>query len=108
MKYYALKAYGIDSKILNDVKYLKTLLEHTALMIKANILHSYFHKFKPQGISGIVVISGSHLSLHSFPECNILQAEIVTCSDTMPVDFGIDYLIMSLKPEKYETFMKML
>src|SRR5438876_6967257 len=49
-----------------------TLSLHDALPIskraQATIVDVVFHEFNPFGISGVVVIAESHLSIHTWPE----------------------------------------
>ena len=42
-----------------------------------------FHKFAPQGVSGVVIISESHLTIHSFPEHGYASIDVYTCGDRM-------------------------
>ena len=53
------------------------------------------HHFGPeQGVSGVVVLSESHLSVHSWPERSYMAIDVFMCGNTQPrlaVDFLIDY-----------------
>ena len=57
-----------DFDKLNDMPYIEQLFVDAALRAGAEILVEFvFHKFAPQGVSGVVIISESHLTIHSFP-----------------------------------------
>ena len=45
------------------------------------ILHTHFHEFKPQGITGFLLLSTSHISIHSWPEYNYVACDVFSCSD---------------------------
>ena len=47
----------------------------------AEILKVAFHRFKPQGVSGVVVIAESHLSIHTWPESGYAALDFYTCGD---------------------------
>ncbi|MCX7953544.1 MAG: adenosylmethionine decarboxylase, partial [Deltaproteobacteria bacterium] len=60
--------YNCNSKLLNKVSYLRKLFESTAQASGAKIVKVAFHKFNPYGVSGVVVIAESHLTVHTWPE----------------------------------------
>ena len=56
-----------DFDKLNDMPYIEQLFVDAALRAGAEVREVAFHKFAPQGVSGVVIISESHLTIHSFP-----------------------------------------
>ncbi len=46
---------------------------------------STFHRFSPQGVSGVVVVEESHLSIHTWPEVGYAAADFYTCGDCQPI-----------------------
>lgn len=96
MTYHMLKVKNVEFSLLNNEVYLKTLLLKTAQIIGATILNVYTHKFEPQGVSVILTIAESHISVHSFPCEKIGQFEIATCSQRMNTQQGIDFIKHSL------------
>ena len=55
-----------DFDKLNDMPYIEQLFVDAALRAGAEVREVAFHKFAPQGVSGVVIISESHLTIHSF------------------------------------------
>ena len=53
--------YDCDAETLNDVHKVEERMKSAALVAGACIVDSSFHQFSPYGISGVVVISESHL-----------------------------------------------
>jgi S-adenosylmethionine/arginine decarboxylase-like enzyme len=43
------------------------------------VLKLSFHKFRPQGVTGILLLSESHMSIHTWPEKKFAIFEMVTC-----------------------------
>jgi S-adenosylmethionine decarboxylase proenzyme len=49
----------------------------------ATIVASEFHQFNPYGISGMIIISESHLSIHTWPEYGYAAVDIFTCGEVI-------------------------
>ena len=76
---------GCNPDILNDLEAVKRILTEAAIAAKAEVRERAFHRFAPQGVSGVVVISESHLSIHTWPEYGYAALDIYTCGEnTMP------------------------
>jgi S-adenosylmethionine decarboxylase len=76
--------YGCDATILDDVETIRSSMLRAARVIGANILGDMFHSFEPHGVSGSVVISESHLSIHTWPENGYVAVDIYTCGGLDP------------------------
>jgi len=50
-----------------------------AQAVGAQIIGQSFHRFNPQGITGVLAIAESHLSIHTWPEYGYAAADIFTC-----------------------------
>lgn len=60
---------------------------------KATIVDVSFHEFNPFGISGVVVIAESHLTIHTWPEYDYAAVDIFTCGDVIKPEVAASYLI---------------
>ncbi|MGA2158070.1 MAG: adenosylmethionine decarboxylase [Dehalococcoidia bacterium] len=72
-----------DAELLNDVEYLRTLLTDVARSIGATVIKDSFYQFTPQGISGVVIIAESHISIHTWPEYSFAAIDVFTCGDVI-------------------------
>jgi spermidine synthase len=70
---------GVPSSILNDAAALEKVLVFTALDAGATVVESTFNAFSPHGITGIVVIQESHLSIHTWPVLGYAALDVFTC-----------------------------
>jgi S-adenosylmethionine decarboxylase len=62
----------------------KTLCDG-AVAAGATILHSHFHHFSPNGgVSGVVVLAESHISIHTWPERNFAALDVFMCGECDP------------------------
>lgn len=75
------EVYGCPADILNDVRKIEEVLVNAALEAGAEVREVVFHKFSPQGVSGVVVISESHLAIHTWPELGYAALDVFTCGD---------------------------
>jgi S-adenosylmethionine decarboxylase len=73
--------YGCDRKTLNDSDRIKKIMEEAAITSGASIVQSVFHLFNPHGVSGVVVIAESHLTIHTWPEYGYSAVDIFTCGE---------------------------
>ena len=73
--------YGCDSEILNNKISIEKIMVESALKAGAEVREVTFHKFSPQGVSGVVIISESHLTIHTWPELGYAAVDIFTCGD---------------------------
>jgi S-adenosylmethionine decarboxylase len=69
-----------DARNLADPDLIDLTLCEAAVAAGATILHSHFHHFTPNGgVSGVVVLAESHISIHTWPERNFAAVDIFMC-----------------------------
>jgi len=86
-----------NAKILSNLKEVQDALINAAKISEATIVEVAFHEFNPFGISGIVVIAESHLSIHTWPEYEYAAVDIFTCGNTLKPEKAVKYLIERLQ-----------
>ncbi len=89
--------YDCDSNKLNDVEFIESSFIEATKASKATIITHNFHKFSPYGVSGVIVIAESHVSIHTWPEYNYAAVDIFTCGDTIDPWIIQEYLKDSLE-----------
>ncbi|WP_147803612.1 adenosylmethionine decarboxylase [Alkalicoccus halolimnae] len=87
---------------LNDVTFIERTFVNAALEAGAEVREVAFHKFAPQGVSGVVIISESHLTIHSFPEHGYASIDVYTCGDIIDPNVASDYIARELGAGKSE------
>jgi len=100
-KHFLLNLYGCSSVLLNDEHFLIDLMESAAVVSGATVLKTVFHKFDPQGVTIICLLSESHISIHTWPEEHKASADIFTCGLANP-KIGCDVIIEQLRPIEYK------
>ncbi len=68
-----------NPKLLNDLSYIRKAMIETAQDVGATIVGESFHHFSPQGVTGILAIAESHISIHTWPEYGYAAADIFSC-----------------------------
>lgn len=79
-------------------------MNEAASAARTKIVASVFRPFHPQGVSGVVVIEESHLSIHTWPEHGYASVDFFTCGEGEPV-FAHEVLRKGLKAERAELIM---
>ncbi|WP_347862602.1 adenosylmethionine decarboxylase [Salimicrobium sp. PL1-032A] len=91
-----------DRQLLEDLKHIERLFVNAALQAGAEVREVAFHQFAPQGVSGVVLISESHLTIHSFPEHNYASIDIYTCGEHLDPGIAFEIIARGLKSSRYE------
>ena len=70
---------------LTDPTTIDAALREAAIAANATILHSHFHHFGPDGgVSGVLVLAESHISIHTWPERDFAAVDIFMCGACDP------------------------
>ena len=76
-----------DARNLDDPDHIDRALREAAIVAGATILHSHFHHFTPNGgVSGVVVLAESHISIHTWPERDYAAVDLFMCGACDPND----------------------
>lgn len=84
---------GCNSEILKSLEKVRNAMVSAAKEARATIVDVSFHEFNPFGISGVVVIAESHLTIHTWPEYDYAAVDIFTCGDVIKPEEAASYLI---------------
>lgn len=87
------EAYGCDRGVLDDVKEVEDILVTAAVKAGAEVREVAFHRFSPQGVSGVVVISESHLAVHTWPELGYAAIDVFTCGTRVDPWDACNYVV---------------
>lgn len=89
---------GIAAEKLSSCESLDRLLCAAAEAAHARVLHSLFHGFgEGQGVTGVVLLAESHISIHTWPECGFAAADIFMCGQTQP-ELALAIIESALQP----------
>ena len=70
---------------LDDLKHIERTLKRCVEVAGATLLHIHLHHFTPNGgVSGVAVLSESHISIHSWPEADYAALDVFMCGEAKP------------------------
>ncbi|WP_041083100.1 adenosylmethionine decarboxylase [Thermotoga profunda] len=96
--------YDCDQKALDDVVLVEQKMKDAAIVAGATIVGSSFHRFLPYGVSGVVVISESHLTIHTWPEYGYAAIDLFTCGEDTNPWRAFDYLKEAFNAKRTQVF----
>lgn len=95
-----LELFDCEVEVLNSLEAVKTVLVEAARRSRATIVDVVFHEFNPFGISGVVVIAESHLSIHTWPEYRYAAVDIFSCGTSLQPEKAAAYLVEQFGAER--------
>ena len=69
--------------LLDDLSFVQEALVGAAQAMGATVVGQTFHKFAPQGVTGVVAIAESHLCIHTWPEHGYAAVDVFSCGDNV-------------------------
>ena len=81
--------YECDSATITDAPLMEKIFVNAAKASGATVISSDFHRFDPQGVSGVVVISESHFAVHAWPEYGYAAVDLFTCGENIDFDIAV-------------------
>jgi S-adenosylmethionine decarboxylase len=73
--------YQCAEEVLNDAAELREILLEAVRRSGATIISDMIHTLNPCGVSGVIVIAESHVSIHTWPEYGYAAVDIFTCGN---------------------------
>jgi S-adenosylmethionine decarboxylase proenzyme len=80
-----------DSVLLNEPQYLLKIMAAAAEMVGATVLSRHYHRFEPNGVTAVLILSESHISIHTYPEKGVAFVDAFTCGSIDPMP-AIEYI----------------
>jgi len=84
--------FDCDPNVLNNVNLIEQKMAEAAVECGATVIEKCFHMFSPHGVSGVVIISESHLAIHTWPELGYAAVDLFTCGESADPKIAYNYL----------------
>lgn len=65
---------------------LVPLMDTVVKRLGLNEVNRAFHQFEPEGVTGVIVLSESHFSAHTYPENDRVYVDLFCCSKEFSPD----------------------
>ncbi|MEO0419185.1 MAG: adenosylmethionine decarboxylase [Pseudomonadota bacterium] len=77
---------------LDDPVHIEAILRRAAQAAGATILQAHFHHFGPEmGVTGVLMLAESHISIHTWPETDFAALDIFMCG-AAKIDAAIEVI----------------
>ncbi len=90
------------NNIIDDGEKIKEILIEAAKRANNIPLEVAIHKFTPQGVTGVILLAESHISLHLWPEIKYLAVDVFTCGDHSMPEKALEFLKETFEPRKVD------
>jgi S-adenosylmethionine decarboxylase len=92
---------GVKPSVLSDADKIRAILVQGAEQAGATVLFSHIHGFGAgQGVTGVVLLAESHISIHTWPECGFAAVDIFMCGAASP-DAALAHIVSALEPASH-------
>ncbi|WP_202080659.1 adenosylmethionine decarboxylase [Caldalkalibacillus salinus] len=99
-RHVAIDTWGVDFHLLNDAEALQHHMIEAAEVCGATVLSVQAKQFEPQGATVLVLLSESHISIHTYPEKGFAALDCYTCGETVDPEAAINYMVQALSPSQ--------
>jgi S-adenosylmethionine decarboxylase len=86
-----------DPFLFDDLELILEALALAAKAAKATTLKTAYHQFSPHGVTAFLLLSESHISIHTWPECNAAAVDIFTCGGYTDPEAALDIILLKLR-----------
>ncbi|WP_027414997.1 adenosylmethionine decarboxylase [Aneurinibacillus terranovensis] len=98
-RHVAIDTWGVDFEKLNNAEFLQQHMVEAAEACGATVLSVQSKQFEPQGATVLVLLSESHISIHTYPEKGFAALDCYTCGETVDPEAAIEYMVNVLQPK---------
>ncbi|WCK52481.1 adenosylmethionine decarboxylase [Aneurinibacillus sp. Ricciae_BoGa-3] len=98
-RHVAIDTWGVDFEKLNNAELLQHHMVEAAEACGATVLSVQAKQFEPQGATVLIMLSESHISIHTYPEKGFAALDCYTCGETVDPEAAIDYMVGILQPK---------
>lgn len=97
-----LDLYGVDKNLLEKEAIVMELLTEVVQKAKLTEFGDISHQFEPTGVTAIILLGESHISIHTWPEYNSAAIDIFSCVGKEEAERASKVVLELFRPEKFE------
>jgi S-adenosylmethionine decarboxylase proenzyme len=94
--------YGCEAD-LDDEGLLLDALERASEAVGSTIMRRITQRFSPVGVSVILILAETHISVHTWPEHGYAAVDVFICGEGKDPNVAWGVIREALKPESFET-----
>ncbi|KPL89745.1 hypothetical protein SE16_01045 [Ardenticatena maritima] len=94
-KHLIVELWSRSPELLNDVEHIRESMLAAAEGGELTVLNIAMHAFAPHGVTGVMLLAESHLSIHTWPEYGYAAVDVFTCG-------GLPYKALEILSERLD------
>ncbi len=98
-----IELHGCDDAKLREVAGIRALMLDAVQQSGGTYVTDVFHHFSPHGVSGVIVIAESHVTIHTWPEHGYAAADVFTCGDSFHHELFVKMMCDGLCAQRADT-----
>jgi S-adenosylmethionine decarboxylase len=95
--------YGCQGNI-DDGRFLRKTLEEAAKSVKSKIIRRVTQRFSPTGVTVILILAETHISIHTWPEKGYAALDIFICGEEKNPEPAWEVVKEALKPASFKIY----
>ncbi|VUT24793.1 MAG: S-adenosylmethionine decarboxylase proenzyme precursor [Candidatus Methanolliviera sp. GoM_asphalt] len=68
-----------DLEKMEDANFMQVMIERTVKLMDLTLLKTVSHKFTPQGLTTVALLSESHIAIDTYPEEKLMLVDVISC-----------------------------
>ncbi len=92
IRHIIIEMHGCLFEHLNDPKFLEDSMVQMTRIMRTDIKAKATYQFKPHGVTSMLIIGASHISVHTWPEHQYADIDLVVCTKDFEMEEMIAYL----------------
>lgn len=87
---------GVSPEVLGDTQKIESVLREAARLAGATPIHAHFHHFgEGMGVTGVLLLRESHISIHTWPEHGYAAVDVFMCGLARP-ELATTHIVQAL------------
>ena len=86
---------------LDNIEYLMNILLRASDAVGSTIVQKIMHKFNPVGVTVIIILAETHMSIHTWPEHCYAAVDVFFCNEEKDPYIAWNLIREALSPESY-------
>lgn len=101
--HFLIEFFGCVTEQLDDIAFWKRILTKAIEESDISILSEHFYQFTPHGITGYMLLSASHIAIHTWPEYGYAACDVFSCGGEDEIKGIVKHIKSELRHEKIKT-----
>ncbi|MEB3830316.1 adenosylmethionine decarboxylase [Phormidium sp. CCY1219] len=96
-----LELYDCPGELLDNAEAIAKTLREAAKVARSKVLNEVLHEFDPQGVTALLLLAESHISIHTWPESGYAAVDVFTCGENTKPKEACHFLAKTLQASDY-------